>query len=169
MNRWSLLRANVVAALEAVVATAVAPMNDLHVIPIGIPADLFYLGVREGIGVTMASDNWLNLDEGLTDYYDHEATMDLMICLLATSEQSPDGALTDDGKLDDMTELVLGSRVPAFASAGIRGTDVGAGLGIGAVRLRAVKSQLIPEQKRAEGSGGALAKVILMRTTSLPL
>lgn len=164
-----MLRDNVVAALETLVASAAPPLNDLRVVPVGIAADMFYLGVREGIGVTLASDVWLHLEQGLTDYYDHEAEMDIQLVLLATDESGPGNALSSPGKIDDMMELVLGSRVPAFTSAGIRATDVGAGIGLGAVRLRAVKSSIVPEQKRAEGAGGALAKVLLMRTTSMGL
>jgi hypothetical protein len=164
-SRQAAIRANIVAAILALPDWPL----DVPVEKLGIPSDAFHMGHRTMVGVCLTDDAWRNLDEGLDDPLDHEAEMEVQIVVYSTSEASPTGALEpDDGNIDGLVGLILGSNRPGYGP-GLRSADVGAPFDVGAVRCRAVRTQLMAEQKRAEGSGGALAKIIMMRTTALPL
>jgi hypothetical protein len=95
--------------------------------------------------------------------------MEMQIVVYGTSELDPVGALQpEDGQIDGLIELLLGSYRPGYGS-GLRTVDVGIPGVTGEVRLRAVHTLLVADPKRAEGSGGGLAKILTMRTTSLAL
>lgn len=142
---------------------------DVPVELLGFYTDVFYRGHLTAVGVCLTTDDWHNLEDGLNDFLDHEATIDVQIVVFSTSEIDPSGALKpDDGRIDALIELLLGSNRPGFG-AGIRTVDVGVPGVTGEVRLRAVHTLLVADPKRAEGSGGGLAKILTMRTTSLGL
>ena len=162
MNRWSDLRDNVVAAIKALPGINGTPVEKL-----GIPADAFRIERRELIGVCLAEDVWDVPMRGVGDYRDVPAEISFPIVVVATSEYPPASALEDDGKIEDLVAAILGSNVGDIG-IGIRGVNVGNST-TGAVYLMAVKSQLVPDKSRAEGSGGKLAKIIEMKTTVLPL
>jgi hypothetical protein len=164
-SRQASIRDNIVAAILALPNWPA----DVPVEKLGLPQDAFHRGYRTMVGVCLTDDTWQNIDEGLDDYLDKQAEIDVQIVVYSTSEGSPTGALEpDDGNIDGLIGLLLGSHRPGYGP-GLRSADVGAPFDVGAIRCRAVKTSLIADQKRAEGSGGALAKVIMMRTTTLPL
>jgi hypothetical protein len=162
-NKWGAIRANVIAAIQALPGINGTPVKAL-----GIPADAFRLELREVIGVCLAEDEWDTAARGIADYRDNPATINVPIVILATSEWPPESAQSDDGKIEDLTAAILGSNTVGGPGPGIRGVNVGTSE-TGAVYLAAVKSQIIPDKNRAEGSGGAIAKVLEMRSTVLPL
>jgi hypothetical protein len=163
-SRFTAIRQNICNAIVAL------PGYDQSwpVYPLGIPADAFFLGVPTAIGVCLSKDRWIKPEDDIQMRIDQEAVMDIPIVFLGTSEASPAGALSEDEMIDDMVSTVLGTAMGPRAGPGIRSVDVGIP-GECVLYLMAIGSDLIPEKKRAEGSGGALAKVILFRTTSLAL
>jgi hypothetical protein len=161
-NRWSAIRDNVVAAIKALPG-----INGTPVVKLGIPADLWKFGHREAIGVCITEDEWDVPARGISDFRDNPAEIHIPIVILATSEYPVESAFEDDGKIDDLTAALLGSNV-GTSGAGIRGVDVGTS-DTGAVYLVPVKSQIVPDKNRAEGSGGAIAKIIEFKSTVLPL
>jgi hypothetical protein len=165
-DRWSPIRINIVNGIKAIPGWP----RDVEVRALGIPQDAFFQGWRRGVGVCLsAEDEWQSIDKGLNDRLDQPAEMNVPICIYSYSEASPAGALeARDGGIDTLASLLLGSNVTGY-TRGIRSVDIGIPFETGGVYLRAVKTQLIPEQKRAEGSGGGLVKVIMFRTTTLPL
>lgn len=159
------VRDNIVAAIKALPNwPASVPVEK-----VGFSADVFRRGHRCMVGVASTTDEWQSLNLNLGDAVDQPAEMDIEIVVYATSELSPTGALDpDDGNIDGLVSAILGSHRGGYGP-GIRNTDVGVPFQTGGVYCRAVKTYLIADQARAEGSGGALAKCILMRTTTLPL
>lgn len=139
-----------------------------------LPQDVFRREQRTVVGVCLTDETWQEIEAplGAGGDLDHQAEIDVSIVIYSTSESGGDstaGVLeADDGMIDALEALILGSRV-GDAGPGIRQTDVGVPGETGAVYVRPVKTQLMADQKRAEGSGGALAKIIMMRTTTLPL
>ena len=159
------IRDNIVAAILAIQGW---PQN-MPVEKVAFMTDVFYRQHRAMVGVAMTEDRWTSIDYSLSDPLDQPATIDLNVVVYATSELSPTGALeTDDGNIDGIVSLILGSNRPGFTK-GLRAVDVGMAFTTGGVYCRAVKTFLVADQRRSEGSGGAMAKVILMRTTTLPL
>jgi hypothetical protein len=145
--------------------------SDVAVEKVGLPADVFQMGRRTMVGVCITDDSWLSVDTPIGDYVDQAAEMNVQIIVYATSESGGETSSVfepDDGRIDTLVGLILGSNSGGYGP-GLRSADIGVPGETAAVRLRAVKTQLIAEQKRAEGSGGALAKIIMMRTTTLPL
>jgi hypothetical protein len=164
-GRLTTIRDNIVAAI-----TALPGYNGTPVFKLGIPHDLFWLGPRVAIGVCLSEEDYLHPDEGLGDRLDREAEMLIPICVLSTSEANVAAALEEDVTgIDDLSALILGSHHGPMAGPGLRSANVGVVGETGGVYLRAIKTTLIPDPKRSEGSGGALMKVILMRTTAVPL
>lgn len=165
LSRQATIRDNIVAAILALPNWP----SDIPVLKLGIPQDAFRLGYRKLVGVCLTDDTWQNIDEGLADYLDKPAEVDIQIIIYATSEVSPVGAFEpDDGNIDGLFGLILGSNRPGYGP-GLRSANVGVPFDTGPVYCRAVKTNLIADQARAEGAGGALAKVINMRTTTLVL
>ena len=164
-RQWT-IRENIIAAIEALPNWPA----DVPVKMLGLPADAFHMELRTMVGVCLTDDSWTNVDTPIGDYVDQAAEMNIQIIVLTTSESGdPAGVFDpDDGQLDSLVGLILGSNQGGYGP-GLRSADVGVAGETAAVRLRAVRTQLIAEQKRAEGSGGALAKIIMMRTTTLPL
>jgi hypothetical protein len=166
ISRQAVIRDNIVAAIKALPGWP----PDVPVEKLGLPADAFHRDHRTMVGVCMTDEAWTSIDLGLGDPVDQPAEMNVQIIVYATSESGDPAAVfsPDDGNIDGLVSKILGSNVPGYGP-GLRNADVGVPGETGAVRLRAVRTQLIAEQKRAEGSGGALAKIIQMRTTALPL
>jgi hypothetical protein len=164
-SRWTVIRNNVIAAIKAL------PLYDpaIPVYALGVPPDIFGMGTRVALGVCLSQDIWLDVDSALSYYVDREAEMNIPIVILTTSEASPAGALEEAGMIDDLTAMILGTAVGPMTGPGLRSADVGVAGETGGVYLRSVTSTLVPGPDRALGAGGALAKVILMRTTSVPL
>lgn len=164
-SRQAAIRDNIVAAILALPDWP----SDVPVEKIGIPQDCFRRGYRTMVGVCLTDDVFLNIDEGLDDPLDHEAEMDVQVVIYSTSEASPAGAFEpDDGRIDSLTSLILGSHRPGYGP-GLRSADVGVAGDTGAIRCRGVKSSLMADQARAEGAGGAIAKILNMRTTAFGL
>lgn len=165
LSRQAALRENIVAAILALPSWP----SDVPVLKLGIPQDAFRMGYRKMVGVCLTDDVWQDIDEGLGDFLDKEATVDIQIVVYSTSEATPTGALEpEDGDIDGLIGLILGSNRPGYGG-GLRSVNVGVPFDTGPVRCRAVKTHLVADQARAEGAGGALAKVINMRTTTLVL
>ncbi len=163
-SRWAVIRQNIEQAIKQL------PLYDgTPVFQVGIPADLFNSQADTAIGVCVADDTWLDYDKGLSSYLDREAEMDIPIGIYNHSTASAAGVFMEDGAIDDLSALLLGTTAGPKKGPGIRSVDVGVPGETGGVYLRAIKSQVIPGPKRAEGSGGPLVKVILFRTTSVPL
>jgi len=165
LSRQAALRENIVNAIKAL------PNWPSHVpvMKLGIPQDAFRMECRTMVGVCLTDEVWQNIDKGLGDYLDKEATVDVQIVVYSTSELMPSGALEpEDGNIDGLVGLILGSNRPGYGT-GLRSVNVGVPFDTGPVYCRAVKTNLVADQARAEGSGGGLAKVINMRTTSLVL
>ncbi len=146
---------------------ALPGINGTPVVPLGIPADAYRLGFRKVIGVCMAEDAWDEKGLDIGEFRDAPANIYMPIVVLATSEYPPESAQSDDGQIEDLTAAILGSNVGSVGP-GIRGVNVGSP-DTGIVRFYALKSHIIPDKNRAEGSGGALAKIIEMKSTVLPL
>lgn len=164
-DRLGTIRTNIVNAILALPGWP----SGVPVEKLGIPHDVFFRGPRTMVGVCTTEEAWTDLEEGIGDYIDRMAEADVSVVVFSTSELSPAGALeVDDGNIDGLVSIILGSRVGGIGP-GLRSADVGVPGETGAVRCRAVKTQLIADARRAEGSGGGLAKVILFRTTALPL
>lgn len=161
------IRDNVVAAILALPNWP----SDVPVEKLGIPPDAFQRGYRTMVGVCLTDDTWTPqaITSGLGDYNDKESEIDLAIVVYSTSEASPSGALeSDDGMIDGLVTAILGSNRAGYGP-GIRAVDLGVAGVTGGLHLIAVKTQIVADAKRAEGSGGALAKVIMCRTTALAL
>ena len=164
-RQWA-IRKNIVNAILALPGWPA----DVPVELLGLPADAFHRSHRTMVGVCVTDDTWLSPDSGIGDYVDQAAEMEVQIIVYSTSESGdPSGVFDpDDGNVDGLCGLILGGNSGEYGP-GLRSADVGVPGETAAVRLRAIRTQLIAEQKRAEGSGGALAKVIMMRTTTFPL
>lgn len=141
------IRDNIVAAILALPTwPAEVPVEKL-----GLPTDAFYRGYRRMVGVCLTEDEWHSLDLGLNDPLDQPATMELSIVVYSTSELSPVGALEpDDGMIDGLVGAILGSGRGGYGP-GLRSADVGVPGQTGAVRCRAVRTQLMADEKRALG------------------
>lgn len=163
---------SVQAAIRQNVVNAILALPNLPNIPVEmllVYTDVFYRGYRTGIGVCAPTEDWLDVDKGLNDFLDRQAEMPFHIAVYSTSELSPTGALLpDDGQIDGLVSLILGSNHPGYGR-GIRNTDVGVAGVTGEVRCRAISSAIVADPKRAEGSGGGVAKILTMRTTTLAL
>lgn len=159
------IRDNIVAAIRALPGWP----QEVPVEKLGLPQDAFFRGHRAMVGVCLTTDKWTSIDLGLGDNLDQPCEMDLQIVVYATSELSPAGALDpDDGNIDGLVGMLLGSNRAGYGR-GLRDVDVGVPSQTGAVRCRAVSTSLMADQKRAEGAGGAMAKVLSMRTTVVAL
>lgn len=146
---------------------------DVPVEKLLIPTDAFHRGHRMMVGVCLTEDSWQNLDLALNDFIDHEAMMEMTLVIYSTSESGGDsttGALEpDDGRIDGLLGILLGSHAPGYGS-GLRNVDVGIPGVTGSMHFRAVKTQLMADERRAQGvSGGAVAKLLFMRSTSFAL
>ncbi len=161
-NRWKVIRENVAAAIQALPAVDGTPVYQL-----GIPADILHMGARQAVGVCLTEDKWDRAARGIADYLDNPAEITIPVVIMSTSEYPPDSALTADGKIDDLTAAILGANL-GDVGQGIRVVNVGDET-TGPVYLTAEKSEIVAEPKRAEGSGGALLKVITFVSTVLPL
>lgn len=165
LSRQSAIRENTVAAILAIPNWP----DDVPVEKLGIPQDAFRRGYRTMVGVCLTDDVWTSIDLGLGDPLDQPATVDVQVIVYSTSEGSPSGALdADDGRIDSLVGLLLGSNRPGYGP-GLRSADVGVPNDTGPIRLRAVKTAIMADQARAEGNGGALAKIINFRTTDFGL
>ena len=168
VGRQGEIRKNIAAAIRALSGWP----PEVPVETLALAQDAFRREHRTMVGVTLTDDTWQHIDDGISDYLDRAAEIDVSIVVYSTSESGGDsttGVLdSDDGMIDGLVGLILGSSVGGYGS-GLRSVNVGIAGETGGVYLRAVKTQLMADQKRAEGSGGALAKIIMMRTTTLPL
>lgn len=164
-SKQAIIRDNIVAAILALPGWP----SGVAVEKLGLPTDAFHRGHRTMVGVCLTEDVWNSLDLGLDDPLDQPSEMDVNIVIYSTSELSPAGALEpDDGNIDGLLSLILGSGAAGYGR-GLRTADVGVPFVTGGIRMRAVKTTLMADQKRAEGAGGAIAKILLMRTTAVPL
>lgn len=143
--------------------------SEVPVVKLGIPQDAFRLGYRTLVGVCLTDDAWTSIDLGLGDQLDQPATVEVQVVVYSTSEASPTGAFEpDDGNIDGLVGLLLGSNRAGYGP-GLRSADVGVPNETGEVHCRGVKTNIVADQARAEGTGGAIAKIINFRTTVFPL
>lgn len=162
-TRWGAIRDNLVAAIKALPG-----INGTPVVKLGVPEDVWPLGMRDVIGVCLTEDDWLDIDEGISDYRDRPALITIPVVVKTTSEWPPESALNDGGKIEELCQAILGSNI-GTAGAGVRGVDIGLPGVTGGVYVRAVSSQIVAGQDRTPGSGGSICKVLTMKSTVLPL
>lgn len=155
MNRWTLLRDNVLVALGALPL----PRNvviDKIVKPAGIDGVVGPVA----IGVCLGGDRWQGPSE-IDNHEDQPATMLVQIVIRA------DSALNATAALDEVDEIAATVLTIRNVDIGIYG--MGVGLDTGGVFLDGMRSDFLEFSNREPGGAGPVAKVFTMQTTVLPI
>lgn len=158
LNRWTLLRANVVAALKALPF----PRN-VVIEPIVRPAGIEAVVGPATIGVCLAGDRWAGPSE-IDNHEDQPASMLVQIVIRADSAIDATSAITEPGGIDELAAIALKVR---NVDIGIYGEGVG--LDTGGVYLDGLRSDFMEFTGREPGGAGPIAKVFTFQTTVLPL
>ena len=158
MNRWSLIRDNLVTALRALPF----PRN-VVIEKIVRPAGIDAIVGPVAIGVCLAGDRWIGPSE-IDRHTDQPASMLVQIVIRADSALTATGALEEDGGIEDIAALALTVR---NVDIGIYGK--GDGLDTGGVYLDGVRSDFLEFTNREPGGAGPVAKVFTLQTTMLPI
>lgn len=156
MNRWTLIRRNVVAALKALPFP-----QGVAIEPIVRPAGVESIVSPVAIGVCVASDRWIGPSE-IDNHENQPASMLVQIVIRADSALNATDAFDQD--IDEIAAIALRVR---NVDVGIYGQ--GDGLDTGGVYMDGVRSDLLEFTGREPGGAGPIAKVFTLQTTTLPI
>lgn len=158
MNRWSIIRENVVAAL----ATLSFP-RDVVVAKLARPAGIDGIVGPVVIGVSLGGDRWIGPSE-IDNHINQPAAMIVQITIKADSAIDTTDALDASGAIEDISAIALQVR---NVDIGIYG--MGDDLDTGGVFLDGLRSDFLEFTGREPGGAGPLAKVFTLQTTALPI
>jgi hypothetical protein len=155
LNRWTIIRDNVVLALK----TLPLPAN-VVVEKIARPAGIAAVVGPVTIGVCLAFDRWVMPSE-IDSHVNQPAVIGVQIVIAADNATS-----TTDG-VDEIDEI-------AAIALKVRNIDVGIysmgdDLDTGGVYLDGLKSDFVEFAGREPGGAGPIAKVFTLQTTVLPI
>ena len=155
MNRWTLIRDNIITALKTL------PFPDEVVIDaIARPTGIAAVTGPSVIGVCVPADRWVMPSE----IQDHE---NQPACMLVQIVISADSATTTTSGMDEINELAAIALKVRNMDVGIYG--MGNDLDTGGVYLDGLKSDLLEFTGREPGGAGPIAKVFTLQTTVVPL
>jgi hypothetical protein len=158
MNRWSLIRDNVVTALGTL------HFPDYVVIgKIGRPDGIDSLVGPIAVGVSLAGDRWISQPE-IGERGNLPAELLVQLTIRADSALDAVDVLDAAGMIEDISFIALKVRE---IDVGIYGYDDS--LNTGGVFLYGVSSGFLEFKGKDPGGAGPLAKVFSMKTTVLPL
>ncbi len=155
MNRWTLIRRNVVAALKALPF----PQN-VVIEPIVRPAGVESIVGPVAIGVCVTGDRWIGPSE-IDNHENQPASMIVQIVIRA------DSALNSTDAFDEIEENAAIALKVRNVDVGIYG--MGDGLDTGGVYMDGVRSDVLEFPNREPGGAGPIARVFTLQTTMLPI
>lgn len=158
MNRWSLIRDNVIAALEALPF----PRN-VVIGKIARPAGVDALVGPVAIGVCLAGDRWIPPSE-IDNHENQPASILVQLVIRADSAVDATSAIDEEGGIDDIAAIALKVR---NVDVGIYG--MGVELDTGGVYMDCLRSDFMEFTGREPGGAGPIAKVFTLQTTELPI
>lgn len=155
MNRWKLIRDNIVANLKTLSFDRNVVI-DATAAPSGVNA---LIGPIR-IGVSSMGDRWVGGSE-IDRHTDQPAMMLFQIAIWADDATSPTSAM------DLVNEVAFIALQVRDLDSGIYG--MGNGLDTGGVYLDALRADVLEFTGREPGGAGPIAKVFTLQTTELPL
>jgi hypothetical protein len=159
LNRWTLIRNNVIAALRAL------PFPDgVAIEKISRPTGIDGVVAPVAIGVCLAGDRWFVQDEEIANHENMPASIMVQIVIRADSAHDATGALDEQDAIEDISAIALKVR---NVDIGIYGYDDD--LNTGGVFLDGLRSDFLEFTGREPGGAGPIAKVFTLQTTVLPL
>lgn len=155
LNRWTLLRDNVLNALRGL-----AFPRDVVIDRIAKPAGIDAIVGPVAIGVCFGGDRWVGPSE-IDNHENQPASMIVQIVIRA------DSALDAVSALDEVDDLAAIALTVRNVDVGIYGLDDS--LNTGGVYLDGVRSDFLEFPNREPGGAGPIAKVFTLQTTVLPI
>lgn len=156
MNRWTMLRDNLVNALRAL------PLPDGVVVePIVRPAGVWAIVGPSAIGVALISDRWL----GPSEVDNHVNQPGAVVAQIVVRGDSARDTVESIHDINEIARIALRVR---NTDIGIYGTGDDE-LDTGGVFLDGMRSDFLEFTGREPGGAGPLAKVFTLQSTALPL
>jgi hypothetical protein len=158
LNRWSLLRSNIVEALK------VLPFeNNVVIEKIAQPQGVWAIVGAAAIGVCRTGGRRTGAPE-ITYHLNQDSRMNFQLVVRADSAVDTTGALDEVGAAEDIAAIALAVR---NVDVGIYG--LGESLDTGGVFLDYLRDDVLVFPQREPGGAGPIALVITLETTDLPI